>query len=289
MAGEDVQSGRIVDRLPVQEKLQRPGNRGQRGPQLMGGVDDEVFFHFVDPPPLGHVGEQEHDPVLRREIARGRQVAPVPDLHVGCPSGLFPPADFDEVLEAGVPDRFQESAVFAGRFREKGMERLVGKENPAVPADHGQAFPDRGDDVRQLFLPAPQVLKLSLQPLRHRVENLGQMPKLPSPSDSDFHSEIPAGDLFGSADEGLERAGQPESEEKGGQEGQDRHAQDRPDDAASKLGQKRVHAPGVNAEPENGPDPARARCWRPLPAGTGDSPSTPDFSRNRPGRLRRGR
>jgi len=119
------------------------------------------------------------------------------DLHLFRKEAVPAHGPFDEFLDLGFSDDFPVEFSLRPVLFYEGFEAGVGQGDPAVPIQHDEPFPDRGDHLGQLFFLPRNLPEEPLYLARHRIERCAQFPEFVPVQDRYARFEPPRGNLPG--------------------------------------------------------------------------------------------
>ena len=182
--GDDGDEAALLGAVFVDEGLDPAPDRGERRPQLVRDVGDEVLPDLVGPAVLGDVVEdQGHAP-----LPVGRERPGVGEEHlggVGVQPHLVPASGVaghrrrDDPGHLGMADQLDvEASRRIAVDAEHPLHRLVGNLHPALVVDHQDPFDHPPEDGVDPGLLAGEVLHLAGQLARRLIERARHHPQL---------------------------------------------------------------------------------------------------------------
>ena len=102
------------------------------------------------------------------------------------------------------------------------LKTVVDEDDPALAIGDDEAFPKRGDDAVELVRPARDLGEELLDPRRHGVERVAQVPELVPMAENDAGLEPALGHGPGADGQAADRPGDPDGQEEGQDQGGER-------------------------------------------------------------------
>ncbi len=233
---EPVGGRRVLEGAGLQRLGGRPDGRDRRA-QLVRGVGDEVAAKRLQPAELGHVDEDQQEPLvvtgqrggLHQETSRLE--AGELDLDGGIVGSLA--GAIDDGVELRVPHRLDEElADGVGAEQERRPERRVHQDDPPVAIDHDDALVHRLEDAALQIALGAELAERGREASGETVEGLAQAGELVVARKTRADFEVPLCHATGRVGELPHRRGHPLGQHVREDEGEDqRDAASQPDEA----------------------------------------------------------
>ncbi|EKD36374.1 MAG: hypothetical protein ACD_75C01532G0004 [uncultured bacterium] len=253
-----------IDR-PVEQSLDVAADRGNRGPQLMGNIGDEISSHVLEPPQFRYiVHHHQHPDIFPGAIAEGNHIGLQESV-----AALILKDDFiehrllagqsltDLLLQLDIADDLLNDPALCRlpfhpeNFRGSGIDA----DNPLLGIDGDNRFDHTGENRLQLVALSDYRLNFIIQHLRHAVHRSGKGYHLQGSGflDDRQHpfTEVPPGKLSGGPGHLFERLADIARNEQGNCSGQ-HHARHRAkQDAHPDMIHRFIHRRHGNRGPED--------------------------------------